>query len=494
MIFNGLLSLLMRGNKGLFDWFILLVCLIMVGTCIWSRSVLLKKAGRKPWCALIPGYSSYSIYDICWIGRYGIIDFILSILIYVLMPIDQKILSTGIRGIILIIIYTIFFILSSIMKMKLCRSFGKNMYYAFGLIFAEEISYPVIAITSKEYLGRTLRKYNPVEEPKKLSVIKQNKQYLIDLQKKRSYIALFASVLTSFLCIYAVALGLMQNPSDVNPERGSYLFRLYTVNSNVFAALGATMMIPFAIEGIRKKRFTYPKWLQILQQSGVICTTLTMIFATFFILPYKGFEITFTGMNFFLHLVCPIMNMILLFCTECNVELTPFDSFIGLIPFYIYALVYIFKVALLGKENGGWRDIYRLTTILPAMISTSLLFVFSFGLAHAIRRFYNRFVRKRREEMEGIWSDDLSPVELKVEAYGLGRYNGMHDNINTITAPFDIFLSLSEKYPVRIDELTRAYDKGVVDGLKERDKYYEKKIEDLSRIVGTPEKLANKDI
>lgn len=83
-------------------------------------------------------------------------------------------------------------------------------------------------------------------------------------------------------------------------------------------------------------------------------------------------------MNFWLHLVCPVMNLILLFCTECNTELTVYDSSIDLIPFYVYGIVYITNVVLLGEENIGWRDIYRLATFVPASISVSLLFVATF--------------------------------------------------------------------------------------------------------------------
>ena len=259
MILSGLLSILLRGNKGLVDWIILFVCLIVIAFSIRAKAVLFKKAGRRPWYALIPLYCEYSLYDICWIGYLGIIEFVLSLVIFELAPQNEKILSMGLKGLVLIIVYVIYFILSCIMKMKLCRSFGKNIYFAFGLVFVQEVFYPVLAFTAKEYLGRTLRKFNPVQNVAKPKPVKQKKQYMIDLQKKRSRIALIASVLTSLFCIYAVALRLIMDPSSKYPERGSYLFRLFTVNSNVFAALGATMMIPFAIEGIRKKRFTYPK-------------------------------------------------------------------------------------------------------------------------------------------------------------------------------------------------------------------------------------------
>ena len=374
--------------------------------------------------------------------------------------------------------------------MKLCRSVGKDINLAFGLIFMEEIFCPILAYSGKEYYGRTLRKYNPIRRIIESSSSKQKRRYMIALQKSRSYVALFASVLTSACCIFAVAGGLIQDPSTLHPERGNQLFKLFTVNSNVFAALGAIMMIPFAVEGVRKKRFAYPKWLQIIQQSGAICTTITMIFSIFLIYPSAGAKVAFMGMNFWLHLVCPIMTLILLFSTECNVELTIYDSFAGLVPFYIYALIYLTNVVFLGEEYGGWRDIYKLATYVPPILSVALLFMLSFGISQIIRIIYNRIVRYRRKKMTGLWSDDLTAIDLKIEAYGLGRYNGMFDEINSITTPVDIFMDLAEKYHVSIDELCRAYNKGVAHGLYQRKEFFDEKITEFSQIIGTPEKLA----
>ena len=74
-------------------------------------------------------------------------------------------------------------------------------------------------------------------------------------------------------------------------------------------ALATTMIIPFAIEGIQKKRLTYPKWAQRIHYAGVINTTLTMVFVLFVISWYDPL-LAFGEENFFLHIVCPLLVLI----------------------------------------------------------------------------------------------------------------------------------------------------------------------------------------
>ncbi|MBR4461981.1 MAG: hypothetical protein IKS51_05310 [Erysipelotrichaceae bacterium] len=493
MITNGLYIMIQKGGKGPVYWVLCFIILLLIIGLFRARWILLKKAGHTPWHALIPLLSDYALYDICWNRYYGIAAFVLAVLLNFLVPKSGRVFASGIKGYLYLLALFIYFVLNCIMKMKLCRSFGKDINLAFGLIFMEEIFCPILAHSGTEYYGRTLRKYNPIKKITESSSSKQKRRYMIALQKSRSYVALFASILTFACCVYAVSGGLIQDPNALHPERGNQLFKLFTVNSNVFAAIGAAMMIPFAVEGVRKKRFAYPKWLQIIQQSGAICTTLTMVFAIFLIYPSTGVETAFLGMNFWLHLVCPIMTLILLFSSENNMELTIYDSFAGLVPFYIYALVYLTNVVFLGEEYGGWRDIYMVATYLPPILSIALLFMLSFGISQVIRIIYNKIVRYRRKKMISQWNDDLTEIDLKIEAYGLGRYNGMYDEISNITTPVDIFLDLAEKYQVTIDELCRAYNKGVAHGLKQREEFFEEKKAEFSQIIGTPEKLATKE-
>ena len=143
-------------------------------------------------------------------------------------------------------------------------------------------------------------------------------------------------------------------------------------------------------------------------------------------------------------------------------------------------LLYLVMVVIIGEANGGWRDIYKLATYLPPAISTPLML--GFGVAVGIRAVYNRLTDYRQAEMQRLWNDDLSPVEIKIEAYGLGRYTGLHDEETNIVVPVDIFRKFYERYDVSIDEQVRAFVKGVTDGLNERSEYLRKIVKNLDRL------------
>ena len=46
------------------------------------------------------------------------------------------------------------------------------------------------------------------------------------------------------------------------------LFRYFTIDMNLFGAVGAGMIVPYAVEGIRKKRFSCPRWTAKLYYVG----------------------------------------------------------------------------------------------------------------------------------------------------------------------------------------------------------------------------------
>ena len=474
-------------------WITAVVYVLLLAGSFIGKWHILKTAGRKPWHCLIPFLGNRDLYDVCWDGRYGIAVSCMYLLMCILAPKNGVIPVHSLTAPALVILFLTALAVSAIMKFKLCRSFGRGGFTVYGLIFLEGAFYPV-CFRNCEYRGRTLKKNDPKLEKEVKPHHKSglSRTYMINLYQTRSRIALIACVLTSACCMFAVAGGLIEDPSVLTPERGSQLFKLFTVNSNLFSAIGAVLMIPYAVEGIRKKHFTYPKWIQLIQYSGAICTTLTFLFALFLILPTRGIQLAFMHMNFWLHLVCPMLTLVLIFSAEADMKLTLKESVLCLTPFYIYAVVYIFNVVLIGEANGGWRDIYKLATYLPATISAPLMFMLSFFVANSIRTVYNRLVDSRQQEMKSLWGEDLSPIEIKIEAYGLGRYTGMHDEDTNIVLPVDIFRRCEERYDVTIDELARAFSKGVADGLKERSDYFKMIERKMDLVIGTPEKLPEK--
>ena len=341
----------------------------------------------------------------------------------------------------------------------IARKFGIIPEVIIYLLIIVLIAYMIFVIESKTIWI----KRDPIP-----SSLVQSRTYVINLQRGRSIIAFIACTIVFIFCSYAVVGGLIDDPTDLQPERRGALFHLFTVNANVFSALGAIMMIPYAVEGIRKKHFTYPKWIQIIQYSGAICTTLTMLFVIFLIFPVAGPFVAFGGIYVWLHLVCPIMSLILLFSVDSSIEITKKDAFIGICPFCLYALNYFIHVVVVGEAHGGWRDIYRLVAYVPPFVSAPIMLAFALGVAFAIRFFYNRLSRKRQKALRQMWDDSLSPVDIRIEMYGLGHFNGKNCDINNVTIPFDIIHDLSNKYSIEMSDLLKAYNKGLIDGLEEK--------------------------
>ena len=459
-------------------------------TGMWK---VFEKAGKKGFYALIPFYNYHLLFEIAWEGRCGILFNVLDILYMVLSFGAGNLLTKGFRGILSLLFFAASFILLAIAKIKLARSFDRGALFSYGLIFMETIFLLILGFNKAQYLGPTLRKYSKdyINRQNKVRIDSSahvSRRYMISLYKKRSIVAFIAGTLAFALSFRAIAGGLVTVHLQQIEEPGYSLFHFFTINSNILSGIGAAFLIPYAIEGIRKKRFVFPKWITLFQYSGAICTTLTMLFSILFIFPTQGPEMAFQGMNFWLHIVCPIMALLLLFMVETDVKLSVSETLFCMLPFFLYTLIYITNVVLLGEEYGGWRDIYLVNTYVPAVISAPLMYMFALGVAFSIRYHYNRFVKIRHEQFISMWDDNASEVEINIEVYGLGKYNGERFETNNIAVPIDIFEALSKKYGMDVSKLCSIYNKGLIDGIKQHRDLSNMGI-NFSYVFGVPEKI-----
>lgn len=292
----------------------------------------------------------------------------------------------------------------------------------------------------------------------------KNRDYLINEQKWRSVTALIACIVTYSLSIFALVASLIQYTRDGSDL--SEFFRYFTTLSNIVTGLSAGFIIPFAINGIRKKRFTYPHWLSVMHYSGTIATTMTMVFALVFILPYDP-EFAVGGYNFFLHIICPVAILVSFNLVESGKRLTHLDSLICLIPFFLYTWLYLIMVVVIGEENGGWEDLYMLNTLVPFYISLPAVWIVAYLIAYIMKKVYNKLGMIRKEKLFRYWRSDLDPVEINIDIFGLGRYNGMTGDRADLGIPYDILEIIAEKYSMDVKELVKVYTAGLVTGVKE---------------------------
>ncbi|MGN1190793.1 MAG: hypothetical protein ACI4SL_10415 [Candidatus Ornithospirochaeta sp.] len=226
----------------------------------------------------------------------------------------------------------------------------------------------------------------------------------------RSIFALILSVVIFVFVLASVVIGLLTTPSTITPERGSRVFMLFTVNSNLVAAAGAICVVPYAIDGLRNRWHRLPKWVDRLLYCGTLSVNMTLVFAMAILYPRMG-NVAVTGMNLGLHVVCPILTIILFICVENSRKLTYSDSLLSLIPYFLYATVYFLMVVALKK----WRDIYGLVERLGPIGAIAAMTFFALALSAVLRIVHNYLSIMGSKRI----SKDLISVENINEYYTL---------------------------------------------------------------------------
>lgn len=222
---------------------------------------------------------------------------------------------------------------------------------------------------------------------------------------RRNRVQCICALASCAIVVICVCIGVVMNLTTLYDEdfdnMGIRTFCMFTVNSNILAALSSFAIVPYAIDGIRKKEYSLPDWVVVFMMTGTTAVALTFLVSLFILSPVKGFVLIFTGSRFFLHGVCPILNILAfcLFITSHKVTIK--QSLFSLIPVAIYAIVYFVMVVVITEERGGWSDFYGFATRVPFWIPAILILPLTFGIATLIRLWHNHsYVKRRKNEAE----------------------------------------------------------------------------------------------
>ena len=222
---------------------------------------------------------------------------------------------------------------------------------------------------------------------------------------RKNRIQCICALVACSVVVVCVCIGVTMNLTTLHDENfdnmGIRTFCMFTVNSNILSAVAAFIVIPYAIDGLRKKEYVLPNWVVVFMLACTTAVALTFLISLFVLAPFKGFVLIFTGSRFFLHGVCPILS-ILAFCVFITShKITVKQTFFSLIPVTIYAIVYFVMVVVVTSERGGWEDFYGFATKIPIWISATVLLPLTFGIATLIRFWHNKsFVNRRNNEAQ----------------------------------------------------------------------------------------------
>ena len=251
------------------------------------------------------------------------------------------------------------------------------------------------------------------------------------LEKRNRREAVFA-LLSAIIVVLCAVIGIVMNLVTLEDENfdhmGIQTFCMFTVNSNILVALGMGLIIPYAIDGLKKSYFHLPNWLVSFLLAGTVAVTLTFLVSLFVLSPFKGFKLIFTGSRFFLHGLGPILSFIAFSFFISDHYISFIECFQSLVPVLIYAGIYCILAVLIGEERGGWNDSYGFNTYVPFWIPLILLCPITFGIASLLRYFHNCSFRRLREvTVTGEYSESY----LRREISDLAKEKALEDQPHT---------------------------------------------------------------
>ena len=291
---------------------------------------------------------------------------------------------------------------------------------------------------------------------KKKITNKKSRDYLTNFFRRRSIIALCCGIGILILSFYGMIAGVIRTIT-VKGRDGFSAFLYFTRISNMLAMVSVSFLIPFAVEGIRKRRFVLPKWIATLHYLSATSIAIMMVFV-FGFMSWTSPDNAFVGIhNLFLHIICPILILISYFQIENQHQFSLKDCLIGCIPFYLYLVIYIIEVLFIGEANGGWRDLYHIQEYVSPVVIIPLLLLLGFVVSYLVAVSSNYLVKKRKEKMFLYWEKEVDPIEAKIEAYGLGNMMSKTKDENNILIPLDILEYLAQKSHLNTDDLIKSY-------------------------------------
>ena len=154
----------------LYYWVMLLICAAFSVFSLTGKWKILTKAGKTPWHCLVPVLGDHALYDVSWHGGYGILAGILYICALLLKLSSRPTFLFISQAKLLVFCYAVIYLLMIPMKIKLSLSLGFGSAMAFGLIVMEPVFYCVLGFFDAQYLGKTLRRYNPANRKRRKTV------------------------------------------------------------------------------------------------------------------------------------------------------------------------------------------------------------------------------------------------------------------------------------------------------------------------------------
>lgn len=209
---------------------------------------------------------------------------------------------------------------------------------------------------------------------------------------------LFLFVNSVVICINAPINGYRFGNLIVPGGDPSY-FRYFTNLSNLYTGIVSFIIFIYLIKNF-KKDFYLPKWLRIVELTGVTSLMLTFLTVILFLVPtYVAKGNSFWDMYlydmFFFHFFNPLVALFTFLVLIKGDKLTWKEALFGMIPMVLYAIFYTIFVLTGGEDFYGFTfggKFWLLPIVLPVMLGVTYLISFLSSL------FYNLLHKNKQEQ------------------------------------------------------------------------------------------------
>ena len=278
------------------------------------------------------------------------------------------------------------------------------------------------------------------------------------INKTRCIVGLIICAIVIVLAIISLTLNISNFYNEDVPEAGLGTLRMYTTVSNIIAAFGAVICLPFQINGLRKNYYKLPKWIVLAMFVGAVGELVTFTIASCVIAPSAGFYYAMIDKsNLFMHLINPVFVVILFTVAISDAYIKFPISLIALIPSFIYSFFYFILVFV----TQIWRDHYHLGDLMPWPVAFLAIMAGAFGISQLLRLLHNltnkaveRSIERYYKESPDYEFDDI-PAAIAKLAQEESKYYVKGDEIHI---PVDIIKLLSDRYQSSSYTLDILYD------------------------------------
>ena len=271
------------------------------------------------------------------------------------------------------------------------------------------------------------------------------------------------ALISASIVVLGVCIGVTMNLTTLYDENfdhmGLQTFCMFTVNSNILTALAMMLCIPYTVDGLRTGYYHLPDWVVILMHMAVTAISLNFLISLCILAPVKGFALIYGGSRFFLHGVCPVLAILTFCCFICSHLIRLKESFLSLIPVFIYAVLYFIMVVVIGEEHGGWNDFYGFATRLPVWIPAVVIMPLTFGLATLLRLAHNKTCLNRRAKDAELYREAYSGKDLREVIAEMARSRRTEMKTKSIVVPSQVIGYMIENTGSDLDpqEACRIY-------------------------------------